>query len=67
MFKDSSPSQLLLPCLIYLVSVMIWIFNWVYFIFFVILTIATFISEFLLGNTPVTMAILQKCLGTFSS
>ena len=26
-----------------------------------------FISESLLGNTPITMAIFQKCLGTFSS
>ena len=34
---------------------------------FEILTIAAFISETLPGNTPVTMAILQKCLGTFSS
>ena len=32
---------------------------------FAILTIAPAISESLLGNTPVTMAILQKCLGTF--
>ena len=34
---------------------------------FVIPTISPFISKSLLGNTPVTMAILQKCLGTFSS
>ena len=33
---------------------------------FAILTIAPFISESLLGNTPITMVILQKCLGTFS-
>ena len=32
---------------------------------FAILTIAPAISESLLGNNPVTMAILQKCLGTF--
>ena len=29
------------------------------------LTIAPLISESLLGNTPVTMTILQKYLGTF--
>ena len=34
---------------------------------FTILTIGPAFSESLLGNTPVTMAILQKCLGTFSS
>ena len=34
---------------------------------FAILTIAPLISKSLLGNTPVTMAILQKCLDTFSS
>ena len=34
---------------------------------FLILAIAPFISESLLGNTPVTMAIFQKCLGTLSS
>ena len=34
---------------------------------FAILTIAPLISESLLGNNPVTMAILQKCLGTISS
>ena len=28
---------------------------------------APFISESLLGNTPVTMAVFQKRLGTFSS
>ena len=33
---------------------------------YAILTIAPFVSESLLGNTPVTMAIFQ-CLGTFSS
>ena len=33
---------------------------------FAILTIAPLISESLLGNTRVTMAILQKCLSTFS-
>ena len=33
---------------------------------FVIFTIAPVISEFLLGNTRVTMAILKKCLGTVS-
>ena len=33
---------------------------------FVILTIAPLISKYLLGNTRVTMAILQKCLGSFS-
>ena len=33
---------------------------------FSVLTIAPFISESLLGNTPVTMAILQKRLGTYS-
>ena len=31
---------------------------------FAIITIAPFISESLLGNTRVTMAIFQKCLGT---
>ena len=34
---------------------------------FAILTIAPLISKFPLANTSVTMAILQKCLGTFSS
>ena len=34
---------------------------------FLILTIARFISESLLDNTIVTMAIIQKFLGTFSS
>ena len=34
---------------------------------FAILTIPPLISKSLLGNTPVTIAILQKCLGTFSS
>ena len=34
---------------------------------FSILTIAPIISESLLGNTRVTMEILQKRLGTFSS
>ena len=33
---------------------------------FSILINTSLISESLLGNTPVTMAILQKCLGTFS-
>ena len=33
---------------------------------FAILTIAPLISKSLPGNTRVTMAILQKCLGTFS-
>ena len=33
---------------------------------FAILIIGPLISEFLLGVTRVTMAILQKCLGTFS-
>ena len=37
----------------------IWVFS--------ILTIAPLISESPLGNTSVTMTILQKCLGTFSS
>ena len=32
-----------------------------------ILTIAHLISESLLGNTPITMAILQRFLGTISS
>ena len=54
---------------------MICIFNWEEFIYagrlrielvFLILNIAPFISESLLGNTPVTMAIFQKCLGTFA-
>ena len=34
---------------------------------FAILTIAPLISESLVGNSPGTMAILQKCMGTFSS
>ena len=34
---------------------------------FAILTIAPLISKFPLANTSVTMTILQKCLGTFSS
>ena len=34
---------------------------------FAILTIAPLISESLIGNTPVTMEILQKCQGTVSS
>ena len=34
---------------------------------FAILTIAHLILESLLGNTPVTIAILQACLGTVSS
>ena len=34
---------------------------------FTILTISPFISKPLLGNTPVTMEILQKCLDTFPS
>ena len=29
--------------------------------------ISTLISESLLGNTPLTMSIFEKCLGTFSS
>ena len=33
---------------------------------FAILAIAPLISESLLGDTHITMAILQKCLGTFS-
>ena len=32
-----------------------------------ILTIALLISESQLGNTPITIAIFQKCQGTFSS
>ena len=51
------------------------IFIWEEFIYghlrivlsFPILTIAPLISESLLGNPPVTMTILQKCLGTVSS
>ena len=34
---------------------------------FAILTISPLISESLQVNTPVTIAILQKCLGTISS
>ena len=34
---------------------------------FLILTMVVLVSESLLGNIPVTMAILQKSLGTFSS
>ena len=34
---------------------------------FVILTIALLISESLLGNAPVTMAVLQMCLDIISS
>ena len=34
---------------------------------FLILTITPFISESLLGNTPVTMAIFQKCLSIFTN
>ena len=34
---------------------------------FSILLSLLFVSESLLGNTPVTMAILQKCPGTFLS
>ena len=32
---------------------------------FAILTVAPLISEYQLGNTPVTLAVLQKRLGTF--
>ena len=71
--------SLLFPYHICLVSVMICIFihfQYMYFQFtrrlrialvFAILTISPFISKSLLVNTPVTMAILQKCLGTFLS
>ena len=31
---------------------------------FAILTVAPLISEYQLGNTPVTLVVLQKCLGT---
>ena len=34
---------------------------------FPVSTIAPLISESLLSETPVNMAFLQKCLGTFSS
>ena len=34
---------------------------------FAILTAAPLISESLLGNTPLTMAILQRFMGTISS
>ena len=34
---------------------------------FAMLTIAPFISESLLDNTPVTLVIIQKYQGTFSS
>ena len=70
-----SPS-IVFPCVICLVSVMICIFNCEEFSFtgrfrvvlvFAILTVAPLVSESLLGNTPLTMAILQKCMGTFSS
>ena len=62
-----------MTCLICLVSVMIYIFNWEEVIYetfedcigLSILTIAPLTSEFLLGNTRVIMAILRKCLGTF--
>ena len=32
---------------------------------YAIFTIVSLVSESLLGKTPATMAILQKCLGTF--
>ena len=67
-----------MTCLICLVSVMIYICNILsavkrlfmghlrIVLVFATLTIALLISESLLGNTHVTMAILPKCLGTFS-
>ena len=61
-------------CIICSVSVMICIFNCEEFtgplrivLVFAILTISPLISESLQVNTPVTIAILQKCLGTISS
>ena len=66
----------LFPCLTCLVSFMICIFNSEEFNYgtfedsiglFNSLYRSFFVSEPLLGNNPVTMAILQKCLGTFSS
>ena len=57
-------------CVICLVSVMICILFTGHLrivLIFAILTITPLISESLLGNTRVTMAILQKCLGIFSS
>ena len=65
---------LLMACLIYLVSVMVCIFNCEDFIYGTFedcnglfnFTIAPLFSESLLGNTHVSMEIPQKCLGTFS-
>ena len=67
---------LFMLCLILFVSVVIWyVFLTAKSLFtrglrivlvFANFTIAPLISEFELGNTLVTMAILKRCLGTFS-
>ena len=53
---------LFMTCLICLVSVMICIFNWEKFIYGTFEDCIALISESLVGNTSVTMSILQKCL-----
>ena len=66
MFKDSS-SVWLVSWYVYSVRKSLFTGRLGIALAFLILTIAPFLSEALLGNTPVTTEILQKCLGTFSS